>query len=66
MIHVLCDDVTCALRLALYMSGSASFVFRGGSVASYGAIGTLGVVWLFDVQLSDSLTMYLLFSGVEV
>ena len=48
------------------MSDFVSFVFRGGNVATYGAIGTLGVVCLFDVQLSDSLTMSLLFSGVEV
>ena len=37
------------------MSDFVSFVFRGGNVATYGAIGTLGVVWLFDVQLSDYL-----------
>ena len=39
----------------VWFSDYVSFVFRGGSVATYGAIGTLGVVWLFDVQLSDYL-----------
>lgn len=29
--------------------------FRKGSVTTFGVTGALGVVWLFDVQLSDYL-----------